>query len=81
MEDGSKILNIKLNAQSSSSANFVATSVAENVSSFLNGIHATFRQDNVTVSSSIRPKKVVSRGQIDDESARVHSKNPSLPNE
>ena len=30
-------------------ANLVSTSVAENVSSFLSGICATFRQDNVIV--------------------------------
>ena len=39
--------------------NPVPSSVAENVSLFLNGIRATFRQDNVNVSASVRQKKVV----------------------
>ena len=48
------------------------------VNKFLNGIHATFRQDNVTVSSSVRPRKVVSRGQVNEESASVHSKKSDI---
>ena len=38
--------------------NPVSSSVAENVSHFLNGIRATFRQDNVIVAASVRQKKV-----------------------
>ena len=38
-------------------ANTVAASVAGNVSSFLSGIRATFRQENVYVSSGVRPRE------------------------
>ena len=44
-------------APASTTNNNATVSVAENVSLFLNGIFATFRQDNVNVSSSACQKK------------------------
>ena len=47
--------------------NSSAASVAENVSLFLNGIRATFRHDNVYVSSSARQKKSGSNLESNDD--------------
>ena len=41
--------------QNSESGNAVASTVVDNVSSFLNGIRASFRQENVNVSANIQP--------------------------
>ena len=49
-----------------SSGNHVTASVAENVSSFLNGIRATFRQDNVYVSSRLTQKKSDAKNRSND---------------
>ena len=49
-----------------SSGNHVTASVAENVNSFLNGIRATFRQDNVYVSSRLTQKKSDAKNRSND---------------
>ena len=54
-------------AQAASSTGIpVVTSVAENVSTFLNGIRATFRQDNVNVSASIRNQRSTTKDHTHD---------------
>ena len=50
----------------SSPVNPVVSSVAENVSQFLNGIRATFRQDNVQVTENIRQQKGISKQRSND---------------
>ena len=46
-------------ANATAASSVVVASVAKNVSSFLNGIRASFRQDNVNVSANIRNQKSI----------------------
>ena len=48
-------------SQAPSASSVVAASVAENVTSFLSGIRASFRQDNVNVMSIGQSKRSVPR--------------------
>ena len=53
--------------QAHSAGIVIGNSVAENVTSFLSGIRASFRQDNVNVTSGIRPSRNVSKTQIPNQ--------------
>ena len=54
-------------APNAPNAALLSSSVVENVNSFLNGIRATFRQENVIVASSVRSKGSLHKSQTQDE--------------
>ena len=61
-----------------STGNAVAATVAENVSSFLSGIRASFRQDNVNVDTGIRPRVVYDK--VSNSQSQYKNSEPTRPN-
>ena len=53
-------------AKAAPTAALSSSSVVENVNSFLNGIRATFRQENVIVASNVRSKGSLQKPQTQD---------------